>query len=66
MDRQIALEILLKYKQDNSYLNLTLNSYLQNDDLTRDKKILLHVLYMELFKILFFRIYFETTSSRKS
>jgi 16S rRNA (cytosine967-C5)-methyltransferase len=38
MDRQIALEILLKYKQDNSYLNLTLNSYLQNDDLTRRQK----------------------------
>ncbi len=38
MDRQIALEILLKYKQDQSYLNLTLNTYFQNTTLSREQK----------------------------
>ena len=38
MDRQIALEILLQYKQENSYLNLTINTYFQNYDLTRRQK----------------------------
>ncbi|MFR7591143.1 MAG: 16S rRNA (cytosine(967)-C(5))-methyltransferase RsmB [Longibaculum sp.] len=38
MDRQIALEILLKYKQDQSYLNLTLNTYFQNITLSREQK----------------------------
>lgn len=38
MDRQIALEILLKYKQENSYLNLTLNHYFKTLSLSREKK----------------------------
>lgn len=38
MDRQIALEILLKYKQENSYLNLTLNTYFSRYKLTRENK----------------------------
>lgn len=38
MDRQIALEILLKYKQENSYLNLTINSYFSKTQLTRENK----------------------------
>ena len=33
MDRLIALEILLKYKQEKSYLNLTINSYFQKYEL---------------------------------
>ena len=38
MERQIALEILLKFKQDNSYLNLTINAYFNRYDLTRQQK----------------------------
>lgn len=38
MDRQIVLEILLKYKQENSYLNLTLNTYFSRYKLTRENK----------------------------
>lgn len=38
MDRQIALEILLKYKQEQSYLNLTINSYFNNHNLSREQK----------------------------
>lgn len=38
MDRFIALEILRKYKQEQSYLNLTINTYLQNNDLSREQK----------------------------
>ncbi len=38
MDRQIALEILLKYKQEKSYLNLTMNAYFQKYTLTREQK----------------------------
>lgn len=41
MDRQIALEILLKYKQQNSYLNLTLNHYFETLTLSREKKDLI-------------------------
>lgn len=38
MDRQIALEILLKYKQEKSYLNLTLNDYFHKYSLPQEKK----------------------------
>lgn len=38
MDRQIALEILLKYKQEKSYLNLTIHHYFENYQLTRSQK----------------------------
>ncbi len=38
MDREIALEILLKYKQEKSYLNLTLNSYFQKHYLAQEQK----------------------------
>ena len=38
MERQIALEILLKFKQDKSYLNLTINAYFNRYDLTRQQK----------------------------
>ena len=38
MDRLIALEILLKYKQEKSYLNLTINSYFQKYELSRSQK----------------------------
>lgn len=38
MDRQLALEILLKYKQEGSYLNLTLNTYFLRYDLSKEQK----------------------------
>lgn len=38
MDRQIALEILLKYKQNHSYLNLALNARFASCDLSRQQK----------------------------
>ncbi|MEG0276119.1 MAG: 16S rRNA (cytosine(967)-C(5))-methyltransferase RsmB [Coprobacillus sp.] len=38
MDREITLEILLKYKQENSYLNLTLNACFSRYTLTRENK----------------------------
>ncbi len=38
MERKIALEILLKYKQEGSYLNLTINSYFNHYDLNRNEK----------------------------
>lgn len=41
MDRLIALNILLKYKQEGSYLNLTLNSCFQHHDLSRESKNLI-------------------------
>lgn len=41
MDRQIALEILLKYKQEKSYLNLTLNHYFETQALSKEKKDLI-------------------------
>ena len=41
MDRQIALEILLKYKQEHSYLNLTLNSFFQKMTFTSEQKKLI-------------------------
>ena len=41
MDRQIALDILLKYKQEKSYLNLTLNTYFERFSLTRESKNLI-------------------------
>lgn len=41
MDREIALEILLKYKQQQSYLNLTINAYFKQNDLTRQQKDLI-------------------------
>lgn len=38
MDRQIALEILLKYKQEKSYINVTLNASLNHHELSRQQK----------------------------
>lgn len=38
MDREIALEILMKYKQDKSYLNLTMNAYYKKYQLTTQQK----------------------------
>ena len=38
MDRQIALEILMKYKQEKSYLNLTINSYFSSHQLSGESK----------------------------
>lgn len=38
MERFIALEILLKYKQERSYLNLTMNTYFQKYDLSKEQK----------------------------
>lgn len=41
MERQLALEILLKFKQEQSYLNLTINHYFQRYTLTRQQKDLI-------------------------
>lgn len=38
MDRQIALEILVKYKKEKSFLNLTINHYFENNQLTQIQK----------------------------
>ena len=38
MDRKIALDILMKYKQEKSYLNLTINSYFSNHQLSSESK----------------------------
>lgn len=38
MERKIALDILLKWKKENSYLNLTINAYFQKYDLSRQEK----------------------------
>lgn len=38
MDREIALDILVKYKRDKSYLNLTIHAYFQKYQLTRQQK----------------------------
>ena len=41
MDRQIALEILMKYKQEKSYLNLTINTYFERLSLSKESKNLI-------------------------
>lgn len=38
MERQLVLEILLKFKQEQSYLNLTINQYFKRYSLTRQQK----------------------------
>ncbi|MCD7808459.1 MAG: 16S rRNA (cytosine(967)-C(5))-methyltransferase RsmB [Erysipelotrichaceae bacterium] len=38
MERQLALEILLKYQNNHSYLNITLNHYFQQYPLTQTQK----------------------------
>lgn len=38
MDRQLALDILLKFKQQQSYLNLSLNACFQNHQISREQK----------------------------
>ena len=38
MDRQFALDILLKYKQEKSYLNLSLHACFQNQQISREQK----------------------------
>lgn len=46
MARRIALDILMKYLNDNSYLNITLNEYLKNSTLTRnDKDLITRIVY---------------------
>lgn len=46
MARAIALEILLKYFNENSYLNITLNEYLENSNLLRnDKDLVTRIVY---------------------
>lgn len=38
MARAIALDVLIKYQNEQSYLNITLNDYLQNSSLSREDK----------------------------
>ena len=46
MARTVALEVLLKYCNDQSYLNITLNEYLQNSNLSRsDKDLATKIVY---------------------
>ncbi len=46
MARKLALEVLLKYYQNNSYLNITLNEYLKNSTLPRnDKDLATRIVY---------------------
>ena len=46
MARIVALEVLLKYCNDQSYLNITLNEYLQNSNLSRsDKDLATKIVY---------------------
>lgn len=46
MARKIALEILLKYHNEQSYLNITLNEYLQHSELSRvDKDLVTRIVY---------------------
>jgi len=46
MERELVIEILMKYKQDKSYLNLTLNAYFQKYKLTKEqKKFMTRVVY---------------------
>ncbi len=56
MERELALEILLKYKTEGSYLNLTLNQYFNHYDLRKEQKDFIthcvygtvqHMLYLE-------------------
>lgn len=51
MARTTALDVLIKYQNEQSYLNITLNDYLEKSLLSRMIKIWLHELYMERFKI---------------
>lgn len=39
MEREIILEILLKYKKEGAYLNITLNQYLNQKALTKEQKV---------------------------
>lgn len=46
MDREIAIDILMKYKQEQSYLNLTLNHVFSTHSLTKESKSLItHLVY---------------------
>ena len=46
MAREVALEILLKYHNEHSYLNITLNEYLKNSTLSRnDKDLVTRIVY---------------------
>ena len=46
MDRQIALEILLQYRQEKTYLNLALNAAFQKNRFTQEQKNLItHLVY---------------------
>ena len=46
MAREVALEILLKYHNEHSYLIITLNEYLKNSTLSRnDKDLVTRIVY---------------------
>ena len=46
MARNAALKILLKYETEQSYLNITLNEYLENSTLSRnDKDLTTRIVY---------------------
>ena len=44
--RQIAIDILMKYKQENSYLNIELNHVLNKHELSKeDKDLITRIVY---------------------
>lgn len=46
MARTIALDVLIKYQNEQSYLNITLNDYLEHSDLSRsDKDLVTRIVY---------------------
>lgn len=46
MARTIALDVLIKYENEQSYLNITLNDYLENSNLSRsDKDLATRIVY---------------------
>lgn len=46
MARTIALEVLIKYQNEQSYLNITLNDYLEHSRLSRsDKDLATRIVY---------------------
>ena len=46
MARTIALDVLIKYQNEQSYLNITLNDYLEHSDLSRsDKDLATRIVY---------------------
>ena len=46
MPRKLAYDILIKYHNEQSYVNITLNDYLKNSDLSRkDKDLATNIVY---------------------